>query len=152
MPKIRIVGNSENNQKLSTTKIFKEHLGIGLKEAKDIVDRICGYNIKTCQNFGNVVEYLDDSKRVDVKKFQKDLDDAGLNISINMDKQMERQNKLMVLTGDASVEKYVEHIKELFKITTPYDISHILSDLGKSDLAKIHEKLWNLYSDSYKKD
>lgn len=151
MPKIRLINNSENNQKLGTVKIFKEHLGIGLKEAKDIVDKLCDYNIKTNQKFGNVVEYSDDHKRVDVKKFQKDLDDAGLNISINMDKQMERQNTLMVLTGDGSVEKYIEHIKELFKVTTPNDISHILSDLSKSDLVKIHEKLWNLYLDSYKR-
>lgn len=150
MPKIRFVSNSENTQKLGTVKIFKEYLGIGLKDAKDIVDKLCDYNTKTNQKFGNVVEYSDHYGRVNIIKFQEELNNCGHNISINMDKQLERQNKLLVLTGDGSEKQYVDNIMELFKITTPNDISHLLSDLSKSDLIKIHEKLWNLYLDAYK--
>lgn len=149
MPKIRFVSNAENNQKLGTVKIFKEYLGIGLKESKDIVDKLCDHNIKTNKKFGNVVEYSDDFGRVDVKKFQDELNACGYNISV-IDKQLERKNKLLVLTSDGSEKQYIENIKELFKVTTPDDISSILSDLNKSDLIKIHEKLWNLYQDAYK--
>ena len=151
MSKIRFISNSENSQKLGTVKIFKQHLGIGLKEAKDIVDKLSDYNIKTNQKFGNIVEHLDNFG-VDVQKFQKDLDDFGIDISINMNKQIERQNKLMVLTGEGSEKQYVDNIKELFKVTTPYDISIILSDLNISDIIKIHEKLWSLYQDIYKRN
>jgi hypothetical protein len=112
-------------------KILKNHTGLGLKDSKDICDRLHELPYRP-------VEFLLDPP-VDVKSFREELSEMGLEFDMSGGTEFERNRKLLSL-GIGDKEDYVSFLEENL-IDQKELLNLVLNKLSKDDLKEIFGKI-----------
>lgn len=133
--KVKIIQNEPCVSKLAFVKLLKECTGLGLKDAKDIADRIWiqGY-------------YVVDIHVDSFIKFKTELKQIG-NFSISGDTQWTRESKILTL-GIGNKEEYVGFISEFIKDNRNSDeiLEFILDKMTKTELKEVISKINEYYN------
>lgn len=118
--------------KLAFVKLLKEYSGLGLKEAKDLVDSVSN---------GVVIEF-DTQDNISINQFRKDMIKVGGQYSISGGLEYDREFKLLTL-GLGTEEDYIDFISDnvMYLGNTQVVLRHLLSKLSKEDLIELTSKL-----------
>lgn len=137
--RVRIALVSPTSQKLNMVKIVKDFTGLGLKEAKDVVDTLHTYPSKIIEvDLSNAL-----TKDGDVstpKSFSKALDTLiDGKFLVNGGIQWERNKKILDL-GIGTQEDYSDFIFD-YIVERPHDAKNKFTKLDKEQLEKIYKIL-----------
>jgi hypothetical protein len=134
--KIRLTIVEKIESKLNFVKILKNVSGLGLKEAKDIVDYLCE-NIGKTKEFYINSEFKDNSGNMidSIFYLNNELPYCGGRILLNGGSQWQREFKMLSL-GIGETEDYSYFIKEYLSTNREF-VDNILSKLKKEDLQKL---------------
>lgn len=133
--KLQIKKNCQT--KLMLVKILKNHTGLGLKDSKDICDRLHELPYRP-------VEFLLDTP-VDInpneyaKSFKEELSEMGLEFDMSGGTDFERNRKLLML-GLGDKEDYVSFLEENL-IDQKELLNLVLNKLSKDDLKEIFDNI-----------
>jgi len=133
--KVKIKKNCQT--KIMFIKILKNHTGLGLKDSKEICDRLHELPYRP-------VEFLLDSP-VDInpnewaKSFREELSEMGLEFDMSDGTDFERNRKLLML-GLGEKEDYVSFLEEAM-INKKELLTIALNKLSKDDLKEIFDNI-----------
>ena len=133
--KLQIKKNCQT--KLMLVKILKNHTGLGLKDSKDICDKLHELPYRP-------VEFLLDTP-VDInpneyaKSFKEELSEMGLEFDMSGGTDFERNRKLLML-GLGDKEDYVSFLEENL-IDQKELLNLVLNKLSKDDLKEIFDNI-----------
>jgi len=142
MKKIKLKLISPTTQKLAVVKLIKECSELGLKDSKDILDKVCAGSVEEfyIRKPENGINFGD--------KFRKEIAKLDGIFSVSGGLESQREKKLLEL-GMGNTQDYSNFIIENIFFTEAdmkIALDLILSKLSKSDLIdvfnKINEKLW----------
>jgi hypothetical protein len=135
--KVKLLLKKNCQTKMMLLKILKNHTGFGLKDSKDICDRLHELPYRP-------VEFLLDPP-VDilpneyVKSFREELSEMGLEFDMSGGTEFERNRKLLSL-GIGDKEDYVSFLEENL-IDQKELLNLVLNKLSKDDLKEIFGKI-----------
>lgn len=135
--KVKLQIKKNCQAKLMLVKILKNHTGLGLKDSKDICDRLHELPYRP-------VEFLLDTP-VDIlpneyaKSFKEELSEMGLEFDMSGGTDFERNRKLLML-GLGDKEDYVSFLEENL-IDQKELLNLVLNKLSKDDLKEIFDNI-----------
>ena len=138
--RVRIKLVSPTTQKLAMVKIVKNYTGLGLKEAKDIVDTLHAYPNKSIEIDLSKDLVVNENVIANAKSFSKALDGVDGTFLINGGVQYERNKKILDL-GIGTEEDYSDFITEYMFEKTPSFVKDKFSKLKKDQLEEIYKIL-----------
>lgn len=135
--KVKLLLKKDCQTKMMFLKILKNHTGLGLKDSKDICDRLHELPYRP-------VEFLLDPP-VDIlpneyaKSFREELSEMGLEFDMSGGTDFERNRKILML-GLGDKEDYVSFLEE--NLINQKDLLKLVLDkLSKDDLKEIFDNI-----------
>ncbi len=139
-PKVKIICITKTSTKLALVRLVKEFAEIGLKDSKDIVDRLENYNDTV--EFDYVGKIIELSEKL--SSFRRELDylPNAKYIVTCLGIEMEREQKLLSL-GLGQRDECINFLSDYMKMFRNFDdvLKLTLSYLSDEELADVISKL-----------
>ena len=139
-PKVKIICITKTSTKLALVRLVKEFAEIGLKDSKDIVDRLENYNDTV--EFDYVGKIIELSEKL--SSFRRELDylPNAKYIVTCLGIEMEREQKLLSL-GLGQRDGCINFLSDYFKLFSVFDdvFKLILSYLLDDEVSDVTTKL-----------
>ena len=142
---IRIKLRVGSPNKLQLVKLIKDCSGLGLKESKDICDRLHSYP-------GDVQSFearQDDTGINYARKFREEIKNCGGEFIVSGGKELMREFKMLEL-GIGDNQDYADFIVDYYENNFEDQkdfLKFVLSNLKREDLISIFEKARETYKD-----
>lgn len=145
--KVRIAITEKIESKLRFVKIIKSVTGLGLREAKDIVDHLCDNQKKTVEIDINKNFELEDWNSTSKKTFdslsylKEEIKHCGGKILINGGEQWHREYKMLSI-GVGELDDYHSFLKDYILINPDF-MKNILEKIKKEELQQLISEIEN---------